>query len=143
MPIGILGSLVICTVLYVLMGGLLTGVVHYSQLNVAAPVARAIDATGVGWGSILIKVGTFAGLSTTMLVMLIGQSRVFFSMSRDGLLPEWAARVHPRFRTPHVATPGHRRLRSGDRRTVPDRQCSVRWCRSAPWSHSSSCARAC
>lgn len=104
MPIGILGSLAICTVLYILMGGLLTGVVHYSQLNVAAPVAVGIDATGIRWGSLLVKVGAFAGMGTTMLVMLLGQSRIFFSMSRDGLLPEWAGRVHPRYRTPWISS---------------------------------------
>lgn len=104
MPLGILGSLAICTVLYILVGLVLTGVVHYSRLNVAAPVALGIDATGLRWGSFLVKVGTFAGLSTTMLVMLLGQSRVFFSMSRDGLLPRWAGSVHPRFRTPWLST---------------------------------------
>jgi basic amino acid/polyamine antiporter, APA family len=104
MPVGILGSLLVCTVLYVLMGGLLTGVVNYSQLNVAAPIALGIDATGIRWGSLLVKIGTFAGLSTTMLVMLLGQSRVLFTMSRDGLLPEWCSRVHPRFRTPWMSS---------------------------------------
>ena len=104
MPVGILGSLAICTILYVLMGGLLTGIVRYSQLNVAAPVALAIDAAGVRWGSLLVKVGTFAGLSTTMLVMLLGQSRVLFTMSSDGLLPQWCSRVHPRFRTPWISS---------------------------------------
>jgi APA family basic amino acid/polyamine antiporter len=104
MPIGILGSLLICTVLYILMGGTLTGVVKYTQLNVAAPVAVGIDATGAKWGSALVKLGAFAGLSTTMLVMLLGQSRVFFSMSRDGLLPKWAGQVHPRFRTPWISS---------------------------------------
>jgi APA family basic amino acid/polyamine antiporter len=104
MPIGILGSLAVCTLLYILMGGLLTGVVHYTQLGVAAPVAVAIDATGVRWGSLLVKIGTFAGLSTTMLVMLLGQSRILFSMSRDGLLPAWCGRVHPRFRTPWISS---------------------------------------
>jgi APA family basic amino acid/polyamine antiporter len=104
MPIGILGSLAVCTVLYILMGGTLTGVVKYTQLNVAAPVAIGIDATGVRWGSALVKLGAFAGLSTTMLVMLLGQSRIFFSMSRDGLLPEWASRVHPKFRTPWLSS---------------------------------------
>ncbi len=104
MPIGILGSLGICTLLYIAMGALLTGVVHYSQLNVAAPIALGIDATGVRWGSLVVKTGAFAGMSTTMLVMLLGQSRVFFSMSRDGLLPSWAGRVHPRFRTPWISS---------------------------------------
>jgi APA family basic amino acid/polyamine antiporter len=104
MPIGILGSLAICTVLYILMGGLLTGAVHYSQLNVAAPIALGIDSTGVRWGSLVVKIGAFAGMSTTMLVMLLGQARILYSMSRDGLLPEWAARVHPRLRTPWLSS---------------------------------------
>jgi APA family basic amino acid/polyamine antiporter len=104
MPIGILGSLAICTVLYVALGWTLTGVVHYTLLDTAAPVAMGIQATGVRWGSIVVMFGTFAGLTTTMLVMLMGQSRVFFSMSRDGLLPEWAGRVHPRFRTPWISS---------------------------------------
>ena len=104
MPIGILGSLVICTVLYILVSGLLTGIVPYSALNVADPVAVGIDATGVRWGSILVKLGAIAGLGSVMLVMLLGQSRVFFSMSRDGLLPEWAGAVHPKFRTPWISS---------------------------------------
>ena len=104
MPIGILGSLAICTVLYVCLGFMLTGVVSYTELNTAAPVAVGIKATGVRWGSIVVMLGTFAGLTTTMLVMLLGQSRVFFSMSRDGLLPEWAGKVHPRFRTPWISS---------------------------------------
>ena len=104
MPIGILGSLAICTVLYVALGWTLTGVVNYRLLNTSAPVAMGIQATGVRWGSIVVMLGTFAGLTTTMLVMLMGQSRVFFSMSRDGLLPEWAGRVHPRFRTPWISS---------------------------------------
>jgi len=104
MPIGILGSLVICTILYILVSGLLTGIVPYSALNVADPVAVGIDATGVRWGSILVKLGAIAGLGSVMLVMLLGQSRVFFSMSRDGLLPEWAGAVHPRFRTPWISS---------------------------------------
>ncbi|HEV3253423.1 MAG TPA: amino acid permease [Candidatus Acidoferrales bacterium] len=104
MPIGILGSLAICTVLYIALGGLLTGVVSYTELNTAAPVALGIDATGVRWGSVVVKLGTFAGLTTTMLVMLLGQSRVFYSMAHDGLLPEWAGRLHPRFRTPWISS---------------------------------------
>lgn len=104
MPIGILGSLVICTILYILVSGLLTGVVSYTTLNVPDPVAVGIDHTGVRWGSILVKLGAIAGLGSVMLVMLLGQSRVFFSMSKDGLLPEWAASVHPRFRTPWICS---------------------------------------
>ncbi|MFZ0979838.1 MAG: amino acid permease [Candidatus Acidiferrales bacterium] len=104
MPIGIIGSLVICTVLYILVSGLLTAVVPYTALNVAAPVAIGIDATGVRWGSLLVKAGAVAGLGSVMLVMLLGQSRVFYSMSRDGLLPHWAGAIHPRFRTPWISS---------------------------------------
>jgi APA family basic amino acid/polyamine antiporter len=104
MPIGILGSLVICTILYILVSGLLTGVTSYKTLNVGDPVAVGIDATGIGWGSFLVKLGAIAGLGSVMLVMLLGQSRVFFSMSRDGLLPQWAGAVHPRFRTPYISS---------------------------------------
>ncbi len=104
MPIGILGSLAICTVLYILVAALLTGIVPYSQLNVSDPVAIGIDATGVRWGSFLVKIGAIFGLGTVMLVMLLGQSRIFFSMSRDGLLPKWAGAVHPRFRTPWISS---------------------------------------
>jgi APA family basic amino acid/polyamine antiporter len=104
MPIGILGSLVICTILYILVSGLLTGIVPYGDLNVADPVAVGIDATGVEWAKILVKLGAIFGLATVMLVMLLGQSRVFYSMSRDGLLPPWASDVHSRFRTPWIST---------------------------------------
>ena len=104
MPIGILGSLVVCTILYILVSLVLTGLVSYKTLNVSAPVALAIDATGVGWGSMLVKVGAVFGLATVMLVMLLGQTRVFYSMSRDGLLPKWASSIHPKFRTPWITT---------------------------------------
>jgi APA family basic amino acid/polyamine antiporter len=104
MPIGILGSLVICTVLYILVSLVLTGLVSYKTLNVEAPVALAIDATGVTWGSMLVKIGAVFGLATVMLVMLMGQSRVFYSMSRDGLLPKVASAVHPKFHTPWITT---------------------------------------
>jgi len=104
MPIGILGSLVVCTILYILVSLVLTGLVSYKTLNVSAPVALAIDATGVGWGSILVKIGAVFGLATVMLVMLLGQTRVFYSMSKDGLLPKWASAIHPKFRTPWITT---------------------------------------
>ena len=103
MPIGILGSLVICTVLYILVSGVLTGLVHYTALNVSDPVAVGVRATGVKWGSILVDIGAVFGLGTVMLVMLFGQSRVFFTMSRDGLLWKWAGVVHPKFRTPWIS----------------------------------------
>ena len=104
MPIGILGSLVVCTILYIAVSLVLTGLVNYKTLNVSAPVALAIDATGVGWGSMLVKIGAVFGLATVMLVMLLGQTRVFYSMSKDGLLPKWASAIHPRFRTPWITT---------------------------------------
>ncbi len=104
MPIGIMGSLAICTVLYILVSGLLTAVVPYTSLNVSDPVAVGIDATGVKWGSFLVKLGAIFGLGSVMLVMMLGQSRVFYSMAHDGLLPKWAGAVHPRFRTPWIST---------------------------------------
>ncbi|MCG3161820.1 MAG: putative amino acid permease YhdG [Acidobacteria bacterium] len=104
MPIGLLGSLAICTILFMGVTITLTGMVHYSQLNVAAPVAMAIDVAGVKWGSLLVKLGSLAGLSTVMLVTLMGQSRIFYTMSRDGLLPPWVSVVHPRFRTPWISS---------------------------------------
>jgi APA family basic amino acid/polyamine antiporter len=104
MPIGILGSLVICTFLYILVSTVLTGLVNYTQLDVAAPVALGIKATGVKWGALLVNIGAVFGLATVMLVMLLGQSRVFFSMSKDGLLPKWASAIHPKFRTPWIST---------------------------------------
>ncbi len=103
MPIGILGTLVICTILYILVSTVMTGMVSYKTLNVADPMAVAIDATGIAWGSILVKVGAVIGLATVMLVMLLAQSRIFFSMSRDGLLWKWAGKIHPRFRTPYLS----------------------------------------
>jgi len=104
MPIGILGSLAICTILYIVVAGLLTGIMPYSQLNVAAPVAAATDVTGIQWGGLLVKAGSLAGLGTVMLVTLMGQSRIFYTMSKDGLLPGWAAVIHPRFKTPWVSS---------------------------------------
>lgn len=104
MPIGILGSLVICTILYILVAGVLTALVKYNTLNVPDPIAIGIDQTGVRWGSFLVKLGAICGLSSTMVVMLLGQSRVLFSMSRDGLLPAAASKIHPRFRTPYISS---------------------------------------
>jgi APA family basic amino acid/polyamine antiporter len=104
MPVGILGSLTLCTLLYIITSGLLTGVISYTRLNVGAPIALGMAETGVQWGEFLVLIGTILGLSTVMLVMLLGQSRVFFSMSRDGLLPRWAGAVHPRFRTPWISS---------------------------------------
>jgi basic amino acid/polyamine antiporter, APA family len=100
MPIGIIGSLAVCTILYVLFSHVLTGIVHYTDLNTAAPVAVAVDRTDYRWLRPAIKLAIIAGYTSVILVMLLGQSRVFFSMSRDGLLPKLFSDVHPKFRTP-------------------------------------------
>ena len=104
MPIGILGSLAICTVLYILVAIVLTGLVNYRNLDVKDPLAVGIDSTGVHWGSFVVKIGALMGLSSTIVVMLLGQSRVFFSMARDRLLPAAFSSVHPRFRTPWISS---------------------------------------
>lgn len=101
MPLGIIGSLAVCTVLYILYALVLTGVVNYKELNVAAPYALAVDQMkGMPWLGFWMKFGSLLGLTTVMLVMLLGQSRVFYSMSRDGLLPGLFSEIHDKFRTP-------------------------------------------
>ena len=104
MPIGIIGSLVICTLLYVLGALVMTGVVSYKLLNVPDPVAVAIDAMGLKWYSGLVKLGAIAGLSSVVLVMLLSQPRIFFAMAKDGLLPAAVSKIHPKFRTPWITT---------------------------------------
>jgi len=104
MPIGIIGSLLICTVLYIIVSGIATGVMSYTELNVPDPIAVVADRAGLGWMSTLIKLGAIAGLSSVILVMLLGQSRVFYSMSRDGLLPAFINKVHPKFQTPYLTS---------------------------------------
>lgn len=104
MPIGIVGSLAVCTVLYILYSLVLTGVVNYKDLNVAAPLAVAVDRMkDFPWIGKLMKIGSLLGLTSVMLVMLLGQSRVFYSMSRDGLLPKVFSTIHPTFRTPYLS----------------------------------------
>jgi APA family basic amino acid/polyamine antiporter len=100
MPVGIIGSLAICTVLYVLFAVVLTGMVPYTQLGVAAPVAVAIDKTPYIWMNTMVKFGIICGFTSVILVMLLGQSRVFYSMSRDGLVPAVFSDIHPKFKTP-------------------------------------------
>lgn len=104
MPIGILGSLAICTVIYVAVAIVLVGIVPYRELNVADPLAVGIDATGLRWLSPVVKVAALFGLFSTMLVTLLGQTRIFLAMSRDGLLPRAFGLVHPVFKTPYVST---------------------------------------
>ncbi|MEI6564901.1 MAG: amino acid permease [bacterium] len=105
-PIGILVSLCVCAVLYVAVAVVLTGLVPYKQLNVPHPMAVGIDAAGpaLAWLRPLVKMGAIAGLSSVILVLMLGQSRIFYSMSRDGLLPPKFGAIHPRFRTPWLAT---------------------------------------
>jgi len=106
MPIGILASLAICTVLYIAVAVVLTGIVKYTALNVPDPIAVGINAAGESlmWLRPIVKIGAIAGLSSVILVMLLGQPRVFYSMAKDGLLPKIFADVHPRFRTPWLST---------------------------------------
>ena len=100
MPIGIIGSLAVSTVLYVLFAHVLTGMVSYTNLGVAAPVAVAVDQTPYLWMNTLVKFGIVMGFTPVILVMLTGQSRVFYSMSRDGLVPGIFSDIHPTFKTP-------------------------------------------
>jgi APA family basic amino acid/polyamine antiporter len=105
MPIGILGSLAICTVLYIAVVLVLTGIIHFSQLNVPDPLAVAIDATPARtWLSPIVKLGALLGTTAVILVMLLGQTRVFYAMAHDGLLPGVFGQIHPRFRTPYKST---------------------------------------
>jgi APA family basic amino acid/polyamine antiporter len=105
LPIGILASLAICTLLYVVVSAVLTGMVPFQELNLPAPMAYAMEKVGApGWVRLFVDIGAVLGLGSVILVMLLGQSRVFYSMSRDGLLGKWAGAVHPRFRTPYLST---------------------------------------
>ncbi|MBY0406818.1 MAG: amino acid permease [Rickettsiales bacterium] len=103
-PIGIIGSLVVCTILYMLVSLVLTGIVKYDTLNVPDPIAVAVDAIGLPWLAFLVKVGAIAGLSSVMLVLMYGQTRIFYTMAKDGLLPPVFSHVHPKFQTPWLNT---------------------------------------
>ena len=104
MPIGILGSLIICTILYILTSAVLVGIVPYTDLNDAAPIAKAVNQIGLPWFAVLVKIGAIAGLSSVMLVLLYGQTRIFYTMARDGLIPPVFARVHAKYKTPWINT---------------------------------------
>ncbi len=104
MPIGIIASLVICTLLYLVVAGILTGMVPWTEIDVYAPIATALEMLGFKWGAALVSVGAVAGITSVLIVMLMGQVRVFFAMSRDGLLGKWLAGVHPKYRTPYRAS---------------------------------------
>ena len=123
LPIGILGSLAICTVLYILMALVMTGLAPYQELNVPHPVFVAIAKAGpsLRWLTYLVNVGAIAGLASVVLVMLLGQPRIFYSMARDGLLPTVFAKVHPE--VPHAVPRDdhHRDRRDVHRRALPDR----------------------
>ncbi len=103
-PIGILGSLFICTVIYMLVSLVLTGIVKYDTLAVPDPIAVAVDAIHLPWLAFIVKIGAIAGLSSVMMVLLYGQTRIFYTMSKDGLIPPVFSKIHPKFKTPHINT---------------------------------------
>jgi APA family basic amino acid/polyamine antiporter len=104
MPIGIIGSLVVCTILYILTSAVLVGIVPYTMLDDPAPIALAVNEVGLPWFSLLVKIGAIAGLSSVMLVLCYAQTRIFYTMSRDGLLPSALSVVHRKFKTPWINT---------------------------------------
>jgi len=104
MPLGILGGLAICTLIYVIVGIVATGLVPYQQLKAADPLARALEVAGLTTASWIVAFGAVVSLTAVLLVFQYGQPRIFFAMARDGLLPAWASRVHPKYRTPHITT---------------------------------------
>ncbi len=104
MPIAILGSLLICTILYIIVGAVLTGLMPWARLNTAEPLAIAFTERGIHWAAAVISLGAIFATTSVLVVFQLGQPRIFFSMARDGLLPQWAAKVHPKWGTPHITT---------------------------------------
>jgi APA family basic amino acid/polyamine antiporter len=104
MPLGILGGLAICTIIYIVVGVVATGLVPYQQLRAADPLAHALEAAGLPIAGAIVAFGAIVSITAVLLVFQYGQPRIFFAMARDGLLPAWAARIHPKYRTPHVTT---------------------------------------
>jgi APA family basic amino acid/polyamine antiporter len=104
LPIGIIASLSICTVLYISVAAVLTGLIPAAQIDIHAPVAEALSMVGFKWGAAIVAIGAVAGITSVLVVMMLGQIRVFFAMSRDHLLSPWLSTVHPRYGTPHHAT---------------------------------------
>ena len=139
LPIGIIASLAICTVLYIIVAGLLTGIAHYSTLNNPSPVAQAMLDLGFTWFAGIIAFGAIAGLTTVMLVVFYGQTRILLAMSRDGLLPKFFSRINPNTKTPTTVIIGTGIILQSlpaSPRSAPWRK----WPISARWQRSSRCA---
>jgi basic amino acid/polyamine antiporter, APA family len=104
MPIGMIASLIICTIIYILVATVLTGMVSYTELATAQPLATAFSSLGMNWATVVVALGAIFANTGVLIVFQLGQPRIFFSMARDGLLPQWAAKVHPKYQTPHITT---------------------------------------